>query len=171
MTATLLAVVLLAALGILATTLPAKAAVPEPIEVTLAFDQFLPGEPQTQTYPLAVPSAARFAEAGIVYATGIANDVDWTFELCDEVTDRCRPALAGDDVAAGAYTLRVSALLDANVAGEGSVVGRVLLEQADGVSASGFTPVHWMIGAAMLAVAVGGIVAVTAAGRTARSQA
>jgi len=167
-TAVLLTIVLLAALGILSTTIPASAALPEPIDVTLDFDRFLPGEAQTKTYPLNVPSAARFAEAGIVYSTGIANDVEWTFELCDAVESACRPVIEQADVAAGMYTLRVSALLSTNVAGEGSVLGRVRLEQADGSAGGSFTPFHWMIVAAMAAVVVGGIAAVVSAQRTAR---
>lgn len=170
-TAVLLTIVLLVALGILSTTIPASAALPEPIEVTLDFDQFLPGETQVQTYPLNVPSAARFAEAGIVYATGIANDVDWTFELCTTgatAEPTCDPVVEQADVPAGIYTLRVSAVLDTNVAGDGSVVGRVRLDQADGTTGSGFTPFHWMIAAAMVAVVIGGIVAVSSSRRASR---
>ena len=167
-TAVLLTIVLLAALGILATTIPAAAALPEPIDVTLDFDRFLPGESQTKTYPLNVPSAARFAEAGIVYSTGIADDVEWTFELCDAVDSACEPVVEQAEVAAGSYTLRVSALLSTNVAGEGSVLGRVRLEQADGTASTGFTPFQWMIVAAMVAVVIGGVAAVVSAQRSAR---
>jgi hypothetical protein len=170
-TAALLTVVLLVALGILSTTIPANASVPEPIDIALDFDTFLPGETQTQTHPIVVPSAARFAEAGIVHATGIAQQVQWTFRLCENTTTpatttlACSPVATGHDVPAGSYTLEVSALLDANVSGDGSVAGRVRLEQADGVGASGFTPMHWMIAAAMLAVTIGGLAAVASARR------
>ncbi len=170
-TAALLTIVLLTALGILSTTISAEATTPEPIDVSLDFDTFLPGETQTRTYPVNVPSAARFAEAGVLHATGIAEQVQWTFRLCEEAASAsvtpCAAVDEGTDVPAGAYTLEVSALLDANVSGEGSVAGRVRLEQADGGSGSGFTPMHWMIAAAVVAVLIGGIGAIASSPRPA----
>ncbi len=160
---TLLVVVLFAALGLLLSNASdSAAALPDPIDVSLDFDQLVPGVAQVRTYPLTVPSHARVADAGIVRATGIAAHIDWTFELCRSGT--CGPLEAGQTVESGSYTLQVSAMLgsaDADASGTGQVVGGVQFEQAPNDPTDGWTPIHTMIAVAACAVAAGALLTVT----------
>ena len=159
----LLAVVLFAALGLLAFNRPDhRSALPEPIDVSLGFDELVPGVAQVRTYPLTVPSHARVAEAGIVQATGIAENIDWTFELCRAET--CGPLVPGQTLDAGSYTLQVSATLasdEAGAGGTGQIVGGVSFEQATSDPTLTWTPVHTLIAVAIGAVVVGALLATT----------
>jgi len=140
--AALPAVVLIAALGVLFGNLPARAVEIERVDVVLDFTELLPGVARTVTYPVDVPVDAKITESGFISVTGVAEQIDWTIELCG--TQSCRDitdGAAGSLVAPGDYTLRVSAVLTEEVSGEGEALGRVRLVAVDELAATGTTVV------------------------------
>lgn len=156
----LLAVVLFAALGLLVVNQAGdRSDLPDPIDVALDFDQLVPGVAQVRTYPFDVPGQARVAEAGIVSATGIAQDIAWTFELCE--FDGCAPLAAGQALEAGVYTLQVSAVLESDGRGTGRVVGGVSFEQAANDPTLTWTPVHTLIAVGIGAIVIGAMLSAT----------
>lgn len=156
----LLAVILFVALGAMVLNRSADpSALPDPIDVALDFDQLVPGEPQVETYPFDVPGHARVAEAGIVQATGIADDIAWTFELCQ--SGRCAPIATGQQLESGSYTLQVSAVLQTDAGGTGQVAGGVSFEQATTDPTLTWTPIHTLITVALGAIAVGALLSTT----------
>ena len=143
--AALPAVVLIAALAVLVGTMPARAAEVERVDVVLDFTGLVPGVERVVTYPVDVPVDAKIAESGFISVTGVAEQIDWTIDLCS--TQSCRDiteGAAGSLVAPGAYTLRVSAVLTEDVTGEGAALGRVRLVAADSTLAATGTTVAWV---------------------------
>ena len=162
-TAVLLCMVVIGALAMVIVALPAAASVSEPIEVSLDFDAFVPGARQTRQLAVDVPVRSNVTEAGVVRSTGIASDIDWTFELCRRAA--CRPLAAGAEVEPGAYTLQVSAMLDVasgkagdGLAGDGEVIGRILLVEAQGPAAERPSYLIWLTMFATVLVALGAFV-------------
>lgn len=136
-----LCAVMLGALAMILLALPGLDSAPEPTEVSLDFGTFVPGEAQVRTTALDVPTGSVVREAG---ATGFARDLDVTFELCAGA--ECRPLAVGDTVAAGAYELRVTALLDSEVAPgtEGRLAGGLLLAESSTSSTSDRSTIVWL---------------------------
>ena len=156
----LLTVVLFVALGLtLLNRSDDRSPLPDPIDVALDFDRLVPGEAQVRTYPFEVHGHARVAEAGIAHATGIAQDIAWTFELCQ--ASRCAPLSAGQELNSGSYTLHVSAVLQSARGGSGQVAGGVSFEQAGDDPALTWTPIHTMLATALGAVVVGALFSTT----------
>lgn len=151
--------VVIGALAMVVLALPAAASVPEPIEVSLDFDAFVPGVQQTRRSAVDVPVRSNVSEAGVVQSTGIASDIDWTFELCQRAA--CRPLTTGAEVEPGAYTLQVSAMLDvaAGLSADGQVAGRILLTESPTSTTSPPTSLIWLTISAMVVVALGTFVA------------
>ena len=125
-----LCAVLVGALVMIVLALPGLETAPEPTEVTLDFDAFVPGVAQVRTTAVDVPVPSRVREAGVAIATGFATDIDFTFELCQRA--ECRELAVDDIVTAGVYRLEVTGLLDSPVApgAEGRVAGRVVLAES-----------------------------------------
>ena len=121
---------LAAALVMIVLALPGLDEAPEPIDVALDFDTFVPGVAQVETRVLDVPVPSRVREAGVTIATGFARDIDWTFELC--TGNECRPLIVDDIVSSGVHRLQVTALLDESTepGASGQVAGRVLLAES-----------------------------------------
>lgn len=154
--AALAAAVLVIALGVLVGNVTARAADVEQVDVVLDFTGLVPGVVREATHPVDVPVDARIAEAGFLSATGVAEQIDWTIDLC--AGSSCRDitqGAAGTPVAPGSYTLRVSAVLTEDVVGEGEALGRVRLVAADTLPATGTTVVWATSIVAAVAVAVG----------------
>ena len=142
--AALPAVVLIVALTTLVGTLTARAAEVERVDVVLDFTGLEPGVARTITYPIDVPVDARIAESGFISVTGVAEQIDWTIDLCNEQSCRdITDGAAGSLVAPDDYTLRVSAVLTEDVVGEGRALGRVRLVAVDTLAATG-TAVVWV---------------------------
>ena len=148
---------LAAALVMIVMALPGLEEAPEPIDVALDFDTFVPGVAQVETRVLDVPVASRVREAGVTVATGFARDIEWTFELCQ--AGDCRPLVVDDIVAPGVHRLQVTALLDELTApGEsGRVAGRVLLAESSSTPLVDRSQLVWLATIAMI-----GVVLVTA---------
>lgn len=151
-TAVLLCMVVIGALAMIILALPGAATVPEPIEVSLDFDAFAAGVVQTRWSPVDVPVRSNVTEAGVVQSTGLASDIEWTFELCQR--GACRPFASGTQVEPGAYTMQVSAMLDAaaDVAGTGQVVGRILLVESPSPAPPRPTYLIWLATIGLVAV-------------------
>lgn len=142
--AALPAVVLVAALTVLVGNLTARAAEVERVDVVLDFSGLEPDVERTITYPIDVPVDAQIAESGFISVTGVAEQIDWTIDLCN--TQSCRDITEGATgtlVAPDSYTLRVSAVLTDDVVGEGRALGRVRLVAVDTLAATG-TTVVWV---------------------------
>lgn len=161
--AVLLCMVVIGALAMVILALPVAASVPEPIEVSVDFDAFVPGARQTRRSAVDVPVRSNVTEAGVVRSTGIASDIDWTFELCRRAA--CRSLTAGAEVEPGAYTLQVSAMLGAasgmagdGLAGDGQVMGQILLVEAQSPPAERPTYLMWLTMFATVLVALGAFV-------------
>ena len=143
--AALPAVVLIAALAVLVSNMTARAAEVERVDVVLDFTGLVPGVERTVTYPVDVPVNAQIAESGFISVTGVAEQIDWTIDLCS--TQSCRDitdGAAGSLVAPGNYTLRVSAVLTEDVTGEGEALGRVRLVAVDNTLPATGTTVAWV---------------------------
>jgi hypothetical protein len=154
-----LCVVMVGALAMILLVLPGLDSAPEPTEVSLDFGTFVPGEAQVRTTALDVPTGSVVREAGVAVATGFARDLDVTFELCAGA--ECRPLAVGDTVAAGAYELRVTALLDAEVAPgtEGRLAGGLLLAESSTSSTSDRSTIVWLATLGLITVVALGAVA------------
>jgi hypothetical protein len=109
LTAVVLLGLLAAAVALVVIGLPGATSVPRPVEVSLDFDPFVAGVPQTVTSPLAVPVRSDVSEAGVLQTSGLASTIEWTFELCDGTG--CRALDAGAVIEPGDYTVSVSGLL------------------------------------------------------------
>ena len=143
--AALPAVVLIAALAVLVSNMTARAAEVERVDVVLDFTGLVPGVERAVTYPVDVPVDAQIAESGFISVTGVAEQIDWTIDLCS--TQSCRDitdGAAGSLVAPGNYTLRVSAVLTEDVTGEGEALGRVRLVAVDNTLPATGTTVAWI---------------------------
>ena len=150
---------LAAALVMIVLALPGLEEAPEPIDVALDFDTFVPGVAQVETRVLDVPVPSRVREAGVTVATGFARDIEWTFELCQG--GECRPLVVDDVVAGGVYRLQVTALLDELTApgASGQVAGRVLLAESSSTPIVDRSQLVWlatigMIGVVLIAAVV-----------------
>lgn len=150
---------LAAALVMVVMALPGLDEAPEPIDVALDFDTFVPGVAQVQTRVFDVPVASRVREAGVMTATGFARNIEWTFELCEG--SECRPLVVDDAVASGVYRLQVTALLDELTApgASGQVVGRVLLAESSSTPMVDRSQLVWLatiglIGVVLIAAVV-----------------
>jgi hypothetical protein len=134
------AVVLIAALAVLAGSLTARAADVSRVDVVLDFTGLVPGVVREVTHPVEVPVDARIAESGFISVTGVAEQIDWTIDLCN--TRSCRDitdGAVGSLVAPGSYTLNVSAVLTEDVTGDGEALGRVRLVAVDTLATTGTT--------------------------------
>ena len=150
---------LAAALVMIVLALPGLEEAPEPIDVALDFDTFVPGVAQVESRVLDVPVPSRVREAGVTLATGFARDIEWTFELCQG--NECRPLVVDDIVAPGVHRLEVTALLDESVAqgASGRVAGRVLLAESSSTPMVDRSQLVWlatigMIGVVLIAAVV-----------------
>jgi hypothetical protein len=163
--AALPAVVLLSALVVLAGNLTARAAEVERVDVVLDFTGLVPGVEREVTHPVEVPVDARIAESGFLSVTGVAEQIDWTIDLCGEVSCHdITEGAAGTAVAPGSYTLRVSAVLTEDVVGEGEALGRVRLVAAGSLAATGAT-VAWATSIVAVVVVGLGLAAIFVARR------
>jgi len=124
-TAALLCVAVVGALVLIVLALREPDSSFEPFEVSLDFDTFVPGVVQTRSTVVAVPVRSRVIEAGTVASSGLASDIDWTFQLCQGAI--CRPLTRDSEVEPGAYRVQVSAVLasDTEPGASGRVFGRV----------------------------------------------
>jgi hypothetical protein len=154
-----LVVALVGAVGMVVLALPDLEAPPEPIDVALDFDSFVPGVAQVQSTVLDVPVPSRVREAGVGVATGFAGDIAWTFELCRR--EVCRPIAVDDVVVPGVYRLQVTAMLDAAVppGADGMVAGRVQLVESSTSSGLDRSQLVWvatigLIGVVLVATVV-----------------
>lgn len=153
--AALPAVVLVVALAVLAGNVTARAAEVERVDVVLDFTGLVPGVVREVTHPIEVPVDARIAQSGFLSVTGVAEQIDWTIDLCASTSCRdITEGAAGTAVAPGSYELRVSAVLTADVVGEGEALGRVRLVAADTLPATGATVV-WATSIAVVGVVLG----------------
>jgi hypothetical protein len=153
-----LCTVLAVAVVMIVLALPGLDTATEPTEVTLDFGTFVPGVEQVQTTVVDVPVPSRVREAGFAVATGFARDIDVTFELC-QGTD-CRPLEVDDMVAAGAYRLEVTALLDAvaEPGAEGHVAGRLLFAESSSTPPADRSQLVWLVTLGFIGVIALGVV-------------
>lgn len=150
---------LAAALVMIVMALPGLEEAPEPIDVALDFDTFVPGVAQVESRVLDVPVPSRVREAGVTIATGFARDIEWTFELCQG--NECRSLVVDDIVAPGIHRLEVTALLDESTApgASGRVAGRVLLAESSSTPIVDRSQLVWLatiglIGVVLIAAVV-----------------
>ena len=126
-TAALLCVAVVGALVLIVLALREPDSSFEPFEVSLDFDTFVPGVVQTRSTAVDVPVRSRVIEAGTVASSGLASDIDWTFQLCQGAI--CRPLTRDSEVESCAYRVQVSAVLasasDTEPGASGRVFGRV----------------------------------------------
>ena len=158
-TAALLCVAVVGALVLIVMAFRAPDSAFEPFEVSLDFDTFAPGVIQSRSTVVDVPVRSRVIEAGAVASSGLASDIDWSFELCQGAT--CVPLTRDSTVESGAYRVQVSALLAADTSTEPGASGRVFgrvqfgesLTSSDG--RSGESTVVWWAAIGGMLVTIG----------------
>lgn len=155
-TAALLCGVVLVALGLAFVALPGSRSAPESLRVDLDFDSFVPGETQTRTSTVQVPTPSRVT-AATVTQSGPAIVVDLT--VCQLAT--CRPLVEGLELDPGPHTLRVDAVLAATGADDiepGAVTsfgGQIQIVEIHDPTEIDATLLLTVAGVGLLAIAVG----------------
>jgi len=159
-TAALLCAAVVGALVLIVLGLRAPESGFEPFEVSLDFDTFAPGVEQTLSTVIDVPVRSSVIEAGTTVSTGVASDIDWTFELCQGAT--CRLLMRDSEVEPGAYRLQVSAVLasDTEPGARGRVFGRVQFGESltSSENRSGESAVVWWAAIAGITVTLATVI-------------
>jgi len=141
------------------------------LDLTMSFDELLPGETRSESTPVELPVAVRVGEVRL-HEVGPRGGVRWAAELCPESGDPCVDLLARGGtpsyVAAGRAAIVVTVTeLALGPGGGSSLVGRITFDEVGTLAITGPEAVPSLVATAAALVSTGALLVVLARRRRA----